>query len=99
VKIGVVQPIWSLVERALEPLLEDSKPPSGLIRCADILLKCLGPGGPKTTEDAMKAVAALCYDKDAARALLKSLSDNVPILGGSALVDSLGACGRAPARG
>ena len=44
--------------------------------------------------ESIKAVAALCFDKDAARALLKSLSDNVPILGGSALVDSLDALQR-----
>ena len=94
VKVGVVQPIWSLVERALEPLASDDKPPPGLVRCADILVKCVGAEGPKSTEQAMKAVAALCFDKDAARALLKSLSDNVPILGGSALVDSLDALQR-----
>lgn len=94
VPIGVVQPIWSLMERALEPLLDDIKPAAGLVRCADILLKLVGEHGPKSAEDAMKSVAALCFDKDAARALLQSLSDNVPVLGGSALIDSLDALQR-----
>lgn len=94
VPIGVVQPIWSLMERALEPLLEDPKPSAGLVRCADILLKLVGEQGPQSPEDAIKSVAALCFDKDAARALLQSLSDNVPVLGGSALIDSLDALQR-----
>ncbi|KAH9254583.1 hypothetical protein BASA81_007340 [Batrachochytrium salamandrivorans] len=95
VALGVVQPIWSLLERALEPLLDSSSPPaSGLVRCADILLKLVGEQGPKSELEAIKAVALLCFDKDAARALLRSLHENLPILGGSALVDSLDALQR-----
>ena len=95
VALGVVQPIWSLVERALEPLLDlDVSPASGLVRCADILLKLVGETGPGSALEAIKAIAALCFDKDAARGLLQSLAENVPVLGGSALVDSLDALQR-----